>query len=221
MPEQLTFDLPVRTALGRGDFFVSEANRLAVARIDDTGGWPSGKLVLVGPEGAGKTHLGRVWAEANGAVPGSLGGLRGSDVPEIDHPVLLEVDDHLGFEPAEEEAFFHFHNHMVAQRLPFLMLAREAPARWPLSLPDLRSRMEATDLVRIEPPDDALLSAVLVKLFSDRQIDVTPRFIQWLVPRMPRSFADAQDTVARLDAAALSEKRAITPELARRVLDTR
>lgn len=221
MPEQLTFDLPVKVSRDRGDFFVSGANALAVARLDEPGGWPSGKLVLVGPEGAGKTHLGRIWAEANGAVPESVGGLRGSDIPKIDHPVVLEVGDDLVFDPAEEEALFHFHNHMVAQRLPLLMLAREAPARWSLTLPDLKSRMEATDIVRIEPPDDALLAAVLVKLFADRQVQVPPAVIGYLASRMERSFAEAQSLVAALDEAALAERRGISRALAQEVLDKR
>jgi chromosomal replication initiation ATPase DnaA len=218
MTRQLAFDLPVRVSRSRGDFFVSDANSRAVARLEDTGGWPSGKLVLAGPEGSGKTHLGRVWAEANGGVPGTVGGLLSSDIPEIDTPVVLETGGERGFDPAEEEALFHFHNHMVAHRLPFLLLARTPPAQWPLKLPDLKSRMEATDVVRIEPPDDTLLAAVLVKHFADRQLAVAPAVVEWLVGNMERSFAEALRITAALDAAALEEGRAVTRPLAQRVL---
>lgn len=221
MAEQLTFQLPVRSAQGRGDYFVSGANALAVQRLDDTGTWTNGKLALIGPEGAGKTHLAHVWTKANGGLPvTTTGALPSWDIPDIDGPVAIEIQDHLFPATArEEEALFHFHNHMAAQNLPLLLIARDPPARWPITLPDLKSRMTATDVVRIEAPDEALLSAVLVKLFTDRQLQIDPNLIPYLVTRSERSFAAISKLVAALDAAALAEKRAITRPLARRVLD--
>lgn len=221
MAEQLTFQLPVRTALGRGDFFVSGANALAVQRLDDTATWTNGKLALIGPEGAGKTHLAHVWATANGGLPiTTVGALPCCDIPDIDGPVAIEIQDHLGPATAkEEEALFHFHNHMAAQNLPLLLIARQPPARWSITLPDLKSRMSATDVVQIEAPDEALLSAVLVKLFTDRQLQIDPTLIPYLITHSERSFAAITHLVAALDAAALTEKRPITRPLARRVLD--
>lgn len=212
MARQLTFDLPVRVSRSRGDFFVSDANRLAVARLEDTSGWPNGKLVLVGPEGSGKTHLGHVWAEAENAH--FLTSVSARKLP--DAPVVLEIPS--GFDAESEEALFHLHNHLGHNRLPFLMLARTPPAQWPLNLPDLKSRMEATDIIRIDPPDDALFSAVLLKLFADRQLTVPPAVIDWLLRNMERSFAEAQRIVAALDAASLEEGRAVTRPLAQKVL---
>lgn len=217
MTQQLTFDLPVRVSRSRGDFFVSEANALAVARLEDPETWPNGKLVLVGPEGSGKTHLAHVWAEGQGATTETVGELRASDIPRIDAPVVLEVPSEMDAD--QEEALFHFHNHMVSHRLPFLLLARTPPAQWPIALPDLKSRMEAADSVRIDPPDDALLAAVMVKQFADRQVTVAPPVIRYLVTHMQRSFAEAERLVTALDKAALAEGRAVTRPLAQRVLD--
>lgn len=217
MAEQLIFDLPVRESRARGDFFVSAANRMAVARLDATGNWPNGKLVLVGPEGAGKSHLAEVWAEAEGATRLHPADLAALDVPAIDSPVALDPIE--GLTAAGEEPLFHLHNHLVGARHPFLLVARTPPSSWPLALPDLKSRMSASDLVRIEPPDDALLAAVLVKLFADRQLAVAPEIIGWLAARIERSFAEAARVVAALDAAALAEGRAVTRPFARRILD--
>ncbi len=217
MPEQLTFDLPVRDSRERGDFFVSEANRLAVARLEAPETWPNRKLVLVGAEGAGKTHLAHVWAEAHGALMIGTSDLSGLDVAGVAQPVVLDDADRVS--EAQEEALFHLHNHLASSALPLLMTAREAPSRWPVRLPDLKSRMAASDSVRIEAPDDALLSAVLLKLFADRQLEVAPNVISWLVGRMDRSFAGAGRLVAALDRAALAEGRAVTRPLAQRVLD--
>ncbi len=217
MAEQLIFDLPVRESRKRGDFFVSDANALAVARLDAVESWPNGKLVLVGPAGSGKTHLAHVWAEANGAMTGTVSGLLSLDIPEIDTPVVLETHDLM--DAAEEEALFHVHNHMTAQRLPFLLIARRPPSQWDIALPDLKSRMEATDIVRINAPDDALLAAVMLKQFADRQVQVSPQVIRYLTTQMQRSFAEAERLVEALDKAALAEGRAVTRPLAQRVLD--
>lgn len=217
MPKQLTLDLPVRTSLERGDFFVSDANALAVARLEDVSTWTSNKMVLAGPEGAGKTHLGHVWAEATGGALLALAEVQAEDVVHVTSALAMEIPE--TFDAEGEQTLFHLHNHMAASALPLLMIARTAPARWPLALPDLKSRMEATDLVQIAPPDDALLSAVLIKLFADRQLRVAPSLINWLTTRMDRSFAEATRLVESLDAAALSEGGAITRKLAQRILD--
>jgi len=218
MPEQLTFPQYVLPALGRGDYFVSTANALAVARLDDTQAWTNGKLALTGPEGAGKTHLAHVWAEANNAEITDATTLPSLDIPSLRTPLAIEIPDTPMTTP-EEEALFHFHNHMAAQKLPLLLIARQPPARWTIALPDLKSRMQSTDVAQIEAPDDALLSAMLVKLFTDRQLQIDPNLVPFLVTHSERSFAAITRLVAALDAAALTEKRAITRPLARRVLD--
>lgn len=217
MAEQLTFDLPVRTSLARGDFFVSSANALAVTRLEDVASWTSYKMALAGPKGAGKTHLGHVWAEAAGGALVDLADILEADIVEISSARAVEIPTELDADA--EQTLFHLHNHMAASGLPLLMIARTPPARWPLSLPDLKSRMEATELVQIEAPDDGLLAAVLVKLFADRQLRVAPALITWMTNRMERSFDEAQRLVAACDAAALSQGRAITRPLAQRILD--
>ena len=217
MAEQLIFDLPVRTALGREDYFVSAANEAAVERLDDTGGWPSAKMVLVGPKGAGKTHLSHVWAEAVGGRVIAADELKDIDLTSVATP--LAIDDVDRTPEFAEEPLFHLHNHMAHAGLALLLTARTPPMRWELRLPDIASRMQSSDIVRISAPDDALLSAMFVKLFTDRQLAVRPSLVPWLVERSERSFASIQRIVAALDIASLSEKRAITRALAAIVLD--
>ena len=213
MPRQLTFDLGARPARGRGDFFVSEANAAAVAMIDAPERWPDGRLLLTGPEGAGKTHLAHVWAAGSDA----------RFVTAEDDPATLAtaavIEDADRWPRAEEERLFHLLNLARERKLPLLLTARTPPADWAIALPDLQSRLAALTLIRIEPPDDALLMAVVTKLFADRQIMPPPSLIHWLLPRIERSFAAAERMVARIDAAALAEGRAPTRSLARRVLE--
>lgn len=219
MARQLTFDLPLREARGRGDFFVSDSNATALAAIDGWQGWPGRKLVLSGPAGAGKSHLAAVWAEMSGAAVVEAADLAGADLSGFaGRSLVIEDADRLAGDAAAERAAFHAHNLVLAEGGSLLLTARTAPSRWGLALPDLRSRMEGTPVVAIEPPDEALLAAVLVKLFADRQIAAPPNLIDWLVPRIERSFAAARDAVALIDAAALSEGRPVSRTLAARVL---
>lgn len=216
MPRQLTLNLPFRVSRARGDFFISEANQLAVTRLDAPDTWPNAKLILTGPQGSGKTHLAHLWAEAQNARLLTTSDLPALDIPGIITPLAIEAD---ALTPIEEEPLFHTHNHLATQNLPLLLIARTPPKQWPVTLPDLKSRMEATDIVRIQPPDDALLAAVMVKQFADRQIEVPPNVIAYLTTHMDRSFAEAERLVNALDQAALAEGRAITRPLAQRVLD--
>jgi chromosomal replication initiation ATPase DnaA len=219
---QLTFDLPARPALGRADFFISPANALALAALDAPAGWPLGKFILIGPRGSGKTHLAMVWAAANAASV-----ITAEDLPRHDPgdlatqpAIVIEDADHIASNLAAETALFHLHNLILAAHGRLLLTAATAPSRWPFALPDLASRLQATASTTLAPPDDALLAAVLVKLFADRQIAAAPALVSYLVSRIDRSLASASALVETLDARALAEARPVNRALAADVLDT-
>lgn len=222
MPRQLTLNLPVRTALGREDFFVSPSNALALAMLDAPESWPSGKLLLIGPEGAGKSHLAAVWASDRDAETLRATELTVDKVPELatHGSVLIEDADRIAGQSDKETALFHLHNLILATGGLLLLTARQQPKAWGLALADLKSRMEATAISRIDAPDDALLAAVFLKLFADRQLQVPPTLISYLVSRTDRSFATARALVNRLDARALSLGRPVNRTLAAELLDS-
>jgi len=114
---------------------------------------------------------------------------------------------------------FHLHNAMRSAGHPLLLTARTAPGRWPVELPDLASRMQATTPIHIGAPDDELLGVLIAKLFADRQVIPSPSVVQYIVSRMERSHRFAADLVEALDRAALQGKTAITKKLAGEVLD--
>jgi chromosomal replication initiation ATPase DnaA len=219
MARQLSFDLPAKPALGRDDFFVSPANTLAVAMIDGTPGWPGGKLVLSGPPGAGKTHLTHVWAAQTGARVIAAADLAQADLPELARgPVAIEDVPGIATDIEAQNALFHLHNLVLAEGHALLLTGQGSPNHWRLSLPDLQSRLDGTQHVALEAPDDRLLAAVLAKLFADRQVTPRPDVIPYLVARMDRSFDAAADIVDRLDRAALDQRRDVSRALAASVL---
>jgi len=214
---QLTFDLPVRETRGREDFFVAPSNATAVAALDAWQDWPLGKLVLIGPEGAGKTHLSHVWMQMTGAVLIPANDLTTEGVPALGNRVVVEDVDR----GVDEAALFHLHNALAEVGGSLLLTARTAPRDWGLGLPDLISRVSAASVARLEAPDDALLQAVILKQFADRQLTVSPELIDWLLARIERSFAAAHHAVDVLDSAALEKGRPVTRALAREILDAR
>lgn len=219
-PEQLSFPLPRLEARGRDAFFVAPSNALAVRQVETWQAWPEGKLVLVGPEGSGKTHLASVWAGLAGAASVGAEGLGGADIEALAASAVAVEDAHRAAgRRADERALFHLHNLLRQRGHPLLLTAREPPGRWGLALADLRSRLEAAAVAELGPPDDALLGAVLVKLFADRQISPPPRLVDYCLRRMDRSFAAAARIVEALDRRALATGRPIGIQLAAEALD--
>ncbi|MBU3031487.1 chromosomal replication initiator DnaA [Paracoccus marinaquae] len=222
MSRQLTLDLTTPPAHSRADFLPAAANAAAMAALDQPQGWPQGRMLLIGPEGAGKTHLAAFWAAENGARRVKAAALR----PEAaDHlaaeggALVIEDADRAGRAAGAEQALFHLWNLCGARDCLLLLTARHAPRDWGLVLPDLRSRMDAMPQVRLGPPDEALMAAVLVKLFADRQLAVSAGLIDWLVLRMDRDLGQARRLVAALDRAAMAQKGPVTRRLAAALLD--
>ncbi len=210
---QLGLDLPHRPALGRADFLVSDCNAAALGWIERWPDWPAHALVLYGPEGCGKSHLAHLWCERAGVRLISGRELTRWEPPSASPGIAVDDADR-----ASEIALLHLYNSCAEAGAGLLVVARNAPAAWSIALPDLASRLRAAPAIGVARPDDALIAAVLVKHFADRQLRVMPAVIAYLVRRMERSFAAAAAMSARLDQLALAEGRPIGLALARRAL---
>lgn len=210
---QLALDLRHRAAMGREDFLVSPSNADAVAWVDQWPDWPGPALVIVGPPGSGKTHLGHVWCQRAGAAPydPALG-----PTEQAGGPVFIDDIDR----PDWDEGLFHLFNAATAAGVSLLFAAQTPPAQWEGRLPDLRSRLAAAPNILIQPPDTPLIAAVMVKMFADEQMDVGADVLDYLVNRMERSFDAARSLVRQLNSASLATRRGITVPLAREVLET-
>ena len=219
---QLILDLGHRPAQGREDFLVAPSNQLAVAWIDRWPDWPGPVLALSGPAGCGKSHLLQVWRAMSGAAQLDPAALEVGRLPELLGSArclaLDGLDAALGGAREREQALLHLYNMMHERGGHLLLTGREAPARWPLGLADLRSRLAAVQTAALGAPDDALIEALLVKLFADRQLIVGAEVVRFLLARMERSFEAARGLVAAIDRAALESHREITVPLARQVL---
>lgn len=201
----------------RDDFLVTDANRAAMAMIDQWPAWPSHGAIVCGPAGSGKSHLAAIWqamSEANSIAATSVT-LKNVPTVLVHSAVVIEDIDNSAI---DEAALFHLLN-LVRQNQSHVLLTSRVPVQdVTLHLPDLRSRLASLPTFTILAPDDGLLRAVLVKHFADRQIAVDEALINYLLARMPRSLGMARDLVARIDAEAMTEKAEITRGFAGRVL---
>ncbi|MCH7538796.1 MAG: DNA replication protein [Proteobacteria bacterium] len=218
---QLTLDLGHRPALGMDDFLVTPCNREAVAWIDRWPDWPGPALAIHGPPGCGKTHLAHVFRARSAAkliAPEALGRTEPDGLLGEARVCMLDDAGRVAGGSVGERALLHLYN-VVAERQGHLLLAaRKPPGRWPVGLPDLRSRLAAMPAVSVGAPDDELIGALLVKLFADRQLRVGQDVVAFLLTRMERSFDAARRMVAAIDETALAERRNITVPLVRDVL---
>jgi chromosomal replication initiation ATPase DnaA len=210
--DQLALTLEHAERFGRDDFLEGPSNTAALTLIERWPDWPGRTVMLVGPEGAGKSHLAAIWSAVAGAKVAPASSLAEADVPELlASPLVLED---LAAGEFDERALFHLLNLARQEGVYVLLTARTPPVGWPVAVKDLASRLRALPVITLAPPDDALLRAVIVKLFADRQIGADESVVNYLVTRIERSFAAARAAVVTLDREALRLQRPITRALA-------
>ena len=216
-PMQLALALDHAESHAREDFLEGPSNEAALNLIERWPDWPNRVVVLAGPEGSGKSHLAAIWADLAGAR--FLAGhalAETSLLPALSTGALVIED--LASDAIDERSLFHLINLAREEEAFVLVTARTPPSGWTLQVPDLASRLRALPVVELGAPDDALLRAVLVKLFADRQVTIDESLLAYLAPRMERSFAAARGLVEALDREALRLKRPVTRTLAADVL---
>ena len=217
---QIPLPLPHRVSRLGEDFLVAPCNEDAVRWIDLWPDWPGPTLSVVGPVGSGKTHLASVWAAASGArfLDHQSFLAAGPGDREETGPLIIDDAHLLMAGEAGERALFHLLNRVHGLKGRILLTGTAPPARWPVVLRDLSSRLGAIPVAEIGLPDDGLIAGLLVKLFADRQIKVGADVIRFMTARMERSFEAARTLVDTLDRSALATGRAVTIPLVRDVL---
>lgn len=216
---QLVLALGHAESFAREDFIAGQSNAAALALVDSWPDWPNRIVALVGEEGSGKSHLAAAWGERSGArfLSGRL--LDESDLPAALSTGALVVED-LTPQSFDELNLFHLLNLALQQRAFVLLTARWSPTMWSVRLPDLASRLRAVPVVAVSAPDEQLLRALMLKLAADRQVELDPALVNFLLARIERSFAGVQQAMAQLDREAMRQKRPVTRALAAELFRT-
>lgn len=216
-PRQLALALAHADSFAREDFLAAASNAAALALIERWPDWPDHFLTLAGPAGSGKSHLAAMWAERAGARLLSSRALSEASLPGALATGSLVLED-VRPDALDEAALFHLLNLAREERAFVLLTSRSSPVGWPVRIPDLASRLRALPVTEVGPPDDALLRAVLIKLFADRQLAVDENLVSYVISRIERSIDAARGAVAALDQASLGLQRPVNRALAAAVL---
>jgi chromosomal replication initiation ATPase DnaA len=213
----LAFALPHAESLTRDNFLEGPANGQALGLIESWPEWPARTMLLVGPDGSGKSHLAAIWAEQAGARSTTAHALSAATVPAALATGALVVED---LKPAnfDERALFHLLNLAREEQAYMLITARTPPSAIEVELRDLRSRLRALPVVSLAEPDDLLFRALIVKFCADRQLAVDESVVSYLATRIERSYAAARQAVDQLDREALRLGRPVTRALAAELL---
>ena len=212
---QLPLPFPHEPRFAAGDFLAAGSNEAALTWLNRTADWPDGRLALWGDEGRGKTHLLRIWAVRAGATvltwppPGDDG------APVAAGPIAIDDADMI----ADDHGLLHRLNAAREAGVPVLLTGRTPPSRWTAVLPDLASRLRAMTAVQIDPPEDSLLEALLVRLLNERQMTMGDGARAWLLTRLPRTAAAMREAVARLDHISLAAGGRITRDMVAEVVE--
>jgi chromosomal replication initiation ATPase DnaA len=212
-PRQLVLALEHEESFAREDFLEGPSNAAGLALVESWPDWPNRVMALIGPEGSGKTHLAAIWAEMSGARRLAARGLIEEAVPSALATGALVLED-LESSTLDERALFHLINLAREEQGFVLITGREPPAAFRVGLPDLVSRLRAIPSVLLQPPGDALLRLVMLKLAADRQMALDASVVDYVANRIERSFAAARAAVVRLDEEAMRRHRPVTRALA-------
>ena len=206
--DQLAFALPLRlAAFGREDFLVTDCNKEAATYLDSSDRWTFPFVLIYGDKGCGKTHLAHTFSDEFLDATH----MTENDILSLPSRCVVENTD----QAASEPLLFHLYNHALENKKKVVFTARALPV---FSMPELQTRFNAMPQIKINPPDDLLMSAVLCKLFADRQVKVEADVIAYLLKHLKRTFEAMERVVDIADRLSLAQKRPITIPLIKEVI---
>tara|TARA_B100000686_G_scaffold345295_1_gene429631 strand:+ start:181 stop:855 length:675 start_codon:yes stop_codon:yes gene_type:complete len=216
MPEQLIFNFPFKRSYLSQDFYVSENNINAYKLIESWPNWSGRFINIFGPKGCGKTHLINILKDKIESVllPAS----------KVDSEVLLKykvkecliIDD---FKNEIDEKLLYTITNMGSQDNKYLIVSSLSPLKsFKVKLKDLSSRFTSFVEVGIDLPTDDLLRVILTKNFSDKQIEITKKNIEFILKNIDRSYEKVNLFTNLVDRLSLTKGKAINLSLIKKVL---
>ena len=224
---QLLFDLKKKKIYEKDDFLVSDSNKEAYKLINRWPNWSSRKIIIFGDSGTGKTHLSKIWQKKTSAIILNLNKFKKIRFDNFFLKKNIFIIENISnfFDKIKkkdkddlEKNLLHFYNLIEEKKGYLILTALNSPKFWKINLPDLKSRILSSIIVKINKPNDELLSSVLVKLFLDKQILIDKKIIKFIVYRSERSFTNLQNIVNKIDKQSLITKKKINISFVKKLI---
>jgi len=224
--KQFTFNFLPKTYLGEEDFMVTSCNQNAYMAVKMWPNWQHFSLNIFGPKSSGKSHLAHIWVESiQASLPRpiqipilSSHSINMKNLNKItnEHPYLVieDLDSNIN-----EEAFFHLYNNYNVPGRFILFTSELPPSKLSLKLPDLRSRLNIIPTIEINQPDDEMLTALIAKLFNDRQIIINQEILDYILKYSERSFDYITKLIAEIDEISWIYKRAVSIPIVKEAIE--
>ncbi len=223
---QTAFSFSAKKDMGKEDFMVSECNKTAFMMIDAWPNWNSFGLIIYGPKGCGKTHLAHIFSDklcTNSKKPLRIPFYDCKQINLKNIERICNSSDAIVIENIQantnQEALFHLFNHFQEKGKYMLLTAEIAPTRISFSLKDLQSRLCLLPVAEIKEPDDTMLRALIVKLFYDRQLIISPEILEYIINNSERSFAFIEKLVKEIDEISLAYKSTVNYKIVKLALE--
>lgn len=211
---QLILPLKVDTSYEESTFIVADSNKEAYMHVQSWPKWSAHGVIIYGNDGAGKTHLSEIWRNRTNSIQVDLKGNLADQLSTGSCVVLDDIDIR-----SFERELFHLYNYLKENSGYFILTLKAPVLEYKIDLPDLRSRLLSLPQFEIKEPSDDLLKLISMKVFADHQLRVSPAVIDYIIPRIERSFSALRKLLNTAIHESQSKKKPITTHFMRQILE--
>ena len=216
MSDQLILKFPEHRAYKREDFYVSPSNQEAYDFINNWPKWIKRIVNIFGPSGSGKSHLSSILKTKTKCLEILANELNENIIFEFKTKEVLIIENFN--EKISEELLFSLWNIALQDNKYFLINSIKPISSYKFKLPDLTSRVKSSLNIGIKLPSDDLISAIIAKNFSDKQIMVEEKHIDYIIKRIDRSYEKISQLILTLDRYSLKKGSPFGLKLIKEVL---
>ncbi|OUX53205.1 MAG: hypothetical protein CBC66_002605 [Candidatus Pelagibacter sp. TMED106] len=213
---QLIFKFPFKTTYYDKDFFVSSNNFEAYKLIESWPNWTNKKINIFGTNGCGKTHLSNILKRKIDTIYIKAPELTDKMLIDLKHSKCLIVDDYN--DNINEKLLYSLLNQANQFNQYILVNSLKPIKNAKLKLVDLKSRLNSFTELGITLPTDDLLMVILTKSFSDKQIKVNVKVLEYILKNIERSYEVVFKFIKEIDKESLSTGKSININLIKKVL---
>ncbi len=213
---QLLLNFNHKQNFNHSDFYVSKSNYYAFQLVEKWPNWEKNILNIYGEKFSGKTHLSNIFLDKNKGIKVNEKDINDDVFKKLKLYENVVIDNY--YNQSDEKLMYSIFN-LVDQDNKYLIINSVDPINeLTFKLNDLKSRAKNCLFAKIDNPDDELMFAIILKNFSDRQIQIDKKLIDFIIKRIDRSYGKIADFIYKVDELSLKQKKAININIIKEIL---